>query len=185
VPRYDLPNAAPEPLRLVQQFVNTVDNEHGREWFPSPSALTAWCAEHGLPLDQPVSEAELRRALELRDGLRSLARSNNGFAVPPESIAIVNHALLAARIEPALDSSAALVVEPHTGGFDGVLGSMLAIVVRSMLDGSWTRLKACRNCSWLFYDYSSNRSATWCSMQICGNRRKTREYRKRRSGQFD
>jgi predicted RNA-binding Zn ribbon-like protein len=185
VPRYDLPNAAPEPLRLVQQFVNSVDKEHGREWFHSPPALAAWCAEHGLPVDRPVSEAELRRALELRDGLRALARSNNGFDVPPDSIAIVNHALLAARIEPALDPSATVVVEPHTGGFDGMLGNLLAIVVRSMLDGSWTRLKACRTCSWLFYDYSSNRSATWCSMQICGNRRKTREYRKRRSGQFD
>jgi predicted RNA-binding Zn ribbon-like protein len=49
-----------------------------------------------------------------------------------------------------------------------------------MLDGIWERLKACRNCHWCFYDYSPNRSATWCSMQICGNRKKTREYRRRR-----
>jgi predicted RNA-binding Zn ribbon-like protein len=48
-----------------------------------------------------------------------------------------------------------------------------------MLDGTWERLKACRNCYWSFYDYSPNRSATWCSMQICGNRQKTRAYRRR------
>jgi predicted RNA-binding Zn ribbon-like protein len=50
-----------------------------------------------------------------------------------------------------------------------------------MLDGSWSRLKACRNCCWSFYDYSPNRSATWCSMQLCGNRKKTRAYRRRRA----
>jgi predicted RNA-binding Zn ribbon-like protein len=49
-----------------------------------------------------------------------------------------------------------------------------------MLDGSFARLKACRNCRWSFYDYSPNRSATWCSMQICGNRTKTRAYRRRK-----
>jgi predicted RNA-binding Zn ribbon-like protein len=51
-----------------------------------------------------------------------------------------------------------------------------------MVDGSWSRLKACRNhgCRWAFYDYSRNRSASWCSMQLCGNRTKTRTYRRRR-----
>jgi predicted RNA-binding Zn ribbon-like protein len=52
-----------------------------------------------------------------------------------------------------------------------------------MADGSWSRLKTCRNhgCRWVFYDLSKNRSASWCSMQLCGNRRKTRVYRARRS----
>ena len=54
-------------------------------------------------------------------------------------------------------------------------------VETAMLDGSWERLKACRNCHWSFYDYSPNRSATWCSMQLCGNRKKTRAYRRRRA----
>jgi predicted RNA-binding Zn ribbon-like protein len=48
-----------------------------------------------------------------------------------------------------------------------------------MLDGSWSRLKACRQCGWAFYDYSRNRSGSWCSMQLCGNRTKTRAYRRR------
>jgi predicted RNA-binding Zn ribbon-like protein len=50
-----------------------------------------------------------------------------------------------------------------------------------MTDGTWKRLKACRNhgCRWAFYDYSKNRSGSWCSMQLCGNRTKTRSYRRR------
>ena len=43
----------------------------------------------------------------------------------------------------------------------------------------WERLKACPQCGWSFYDYSRNRSATWCSMSLCGNRLKTRAYRRR------
>jgi predicted RNA-binding Zn ribbon-like protein len=34
-------------------------------------------------------------------------------------------------------------------------------------------------CRWAFYDYSKNRSASWCLMQLCGNRRKIRAYRER------
>ena len=60
------------------------------------------------------------------------------------------------------------------------LDDVVAAAFGAMLDGSWARLKACRNCHWSFYDYSPNRSAAWCSMQLCGNRAKTRAYRRRK-----
>jgi predicted RNA-binding Zn ribbon-like protein len=75
-----------------------------------------------------------------------------------------------------LEESGALRVQADGDALDAVA----AVVLGAMLDGSWARLKACRNCNWSFYDYSPNRSATWCSMQICGNRAKTRAYRRRR-----
>jgi predicted RNA-binding Zn ribbon-like protein len=181
VPRYDLPKAAPAPLELVRRFVNTVDREHGREWLPTPDALEAWCDEHGLELGSAVSEHDLRRALDVREAIRSLARANNGGEVPREAVSTFNHALRAARVEIALDARGAPTTGAGADAVDGALGRLLAIVLTSMLDGSWARVKACRQCSWLFYDYSSNRSATWCSMAICGNRRKTRAYRTRRT----
>ena len=61
------------------------------------------------------------------------------------------------------------------------LAHVVAIAFRAMLEGTWPRLKACRNCKWAFYDYSKNRAASWCSMQLCGNRLKTRAYRSRRA----
>jgi predicted RNA-binding Zn ribbon-like protein len=68
-------------------------------------------------------------------------------------------------------------------GVDGAVGQVLAVVYAAMADGSFERLKCCRNdhCRWAFYDYSKNRSASWCSMQLCGNRRKTSAYRARRT----
>jgi len=78
---------------------------------------------------------------------------------------------------PELSEDGRLHVRARTGD---AIDEVLAIAFDAMLDGTWGRLKACRNCRWSFYDYSPNRSATWCSMQLCGNRTKTRAYRRRR-----
>jgi predicted RNA-binding Zn ribbon-like protein len=51
-----------------------------------------------------------------------------------------------------------------------------------MANGTWERLKACAlhdTCEWAFYDWSKNRSGTWCDMKVCGNRSKARAYRER------
>jgi len=158
-PRYDLPKAAPEPLRRVQLFLNSENHESGEDW------LAAWLAENGVS-----REAEAR---SLRPALRELVRGNNGFPVTAAAIAAVDAA--AGRLKVGLDDDAHPVVRGGTDALDEVM----AIVLTSMLDGSFGRLKACRNCHWSFYDYSPNRSAAWCSMQLCGNRRKVRDYRRR------
>lgn len=64
-----------------------------------------------------------------------------------------------------------------------VMGRILAIVVLSAAEGTWRRLKACRNegCLWAFYDHSKNRSGSWCTMDVCGSRAKMRAYRRHRS----
>jgi predicted RNA-binding Zn ribbon-like protein len=180
VPRYDLPKAAPEPLRLVQLYVNSVDAENEREWLAAPADLEAWFHEHGVVLEGRVTESELRHAIDVREALRTLARVNNGEPLSDASVATLNHALRAARIELELDGAGRVAPVVGARGVDGALGVVLGIVVEAMYDGSWARLKACRHCRWVFYDYSTNRSARWCSMELCGNRAKTRAYRTRR-----
>ena len=61
---------------------------------------------------------------------------------------------------------------------------LLAAVADIQCAGTWERLKACAadDCQWAFYDVSRNRSRTWCSMEECGNREKTRRYRQRQEG---
>jgi hypothetical protein len=78
-----------------------------------------------------------------------------------------------------IDPEAAMLV-CEARGVAGALGRLLIVFFQTSRDGSWDRLKACPNCKWAFYDYSKNRSATWCSMQLCGNRTKTRSYYRRR-----
>jgi predicted RNA-binding Zn ribbon-like protein len=160
-PRYDVPKAAPEPLRRVQLFVNSTDVHNAVEWLPD------WLEAHRL------AGAE-ERARELREALRSLVLANNGLPVDPAALETVNRA--AARVRPALDAGRRLRFRTDGDALDEIV----TVVLDAVVDGSWRRLKACRNCSWSFYDYSPNRSATWCSMQLCGNRTKTRAYRRRR-----
>jgi len=160
-PRYDIPKAAPEPLRQVQQFLNSIDLENEVDWLPG------WLAERGL-------EKELARAAALRTALRELAIANNGD--PPDRAALEVVSRAAARVAPRVDAGARVSIASDGDAID----ELVACALGAMLDGSWPRLKACRNCHWSFYDYSPNRSAAWCSMQLCGNRAKTRAYRRRR-----
>ncbi|HYZ79206.1 MAG TPA: CGNR zinc finger domain-containing protein [Gaiellaceae bacterium] len=167
MPRYDVPKAAPEPLRLVQRFVNTVDHEHGREWIGTTAELADFlgCEE---------TEVDVERAHEIREALRMLLRANNGAPLDTYALGAVNRAAAELRLE--LDEGGRVVVAAGDP-----LGRLVAVAFGAMLEGTWPRLKACRNCKWAFYDYSKNRAASWCSMQLCGNRLKTRAYRSRRA----
>ncbi len=73
---------------------------------------------------------------------------------------------------------------PAQAGVEGALGRVVAAAFAAMLDGSWPRLKACPRdvCGWAFFDRSSNASATWCSMAVCGGREKAGAYYRRRRG---
>ena len=92
----------------------------------------------------------------------------------PSALELVND--VAARLPLQLGPDGRLTVGPADDPLDGQV--VVAIVLGAMLDGTWSRLKACR--AGRSIDYSPNRSATWCSMQLCGNRKKTRAYRSRR-----
>ena len=161
-PRYDVPKAAPEPLRAVQQFINSVDLENDTDWLPAR-------------LEAHALGDELARARELREALRALALANNGFPLDPAAVGVLNAAAGRLSLELSADGHLGVCADGDE------LDRIVAVALAAMLDGSWERLKACRNCRWSFYDYSPNRSATWCSMQLCGNRKKTRAYRRRKA----
>ena len=172
---------APQPLRLVQEFVNTLDIENGVEELASPPDVAALLDRLGLGGPSlRLGERDLRDALEVREALRRLLLGNNGLPVPAEALATLERAgrtgHLALRFE---DGAARLVAEAP--GLDGALGTLAAVVFTAMENGTWARLKACRRdvCHWVFYDRSRNRSSTWCAMSVCGNRTKTRRYRSR------
>jgi len=167
-PRYDLPNAAPGLLRLVQLFLNSSSHDTGLELLGTPAQLAGWFAERQLPIER-VGPAALQRAWNLRVELRALVA---GQAPGPN----VEDAVRRARI--TIDLTEPRLV-PQAQGLDGALGLMLIAVYDSIRDGTWSRLKTCRNCGWAYWDNSKNRSGAWCSMQLCGSRLKVRRYRDR------
>ena len=171
-PQYDLPHAAPGSLRLVQQFLNTSDHEYGNEWIATPEQLAAWLEERGVEAGRPT-RADAARARRVREALRVVVIGD----APADVVALLERE--AARATLRVSFSDGLV--PTHGGVDGFLARVFATVHGARLDGSWQRLKACPNCHWAFWDESKNRSATWCSMELCGNRLKTKRYRSKRS----
>ena len=144
----------------MQLLVNSIDREHDREWLPQ------WLEEHGL------RPADFDRARDLREALRALLHVNNVGGEAPEALARLNDAARDVRVELRAGGVVLAGADP--------LGDVTAVALTAMIDGTWKRLKVCRNCQWSFYDTSKNRSGSWCSMQLCGNRLKTRAYRKRR-----
>jgi predicted RNA-binding Zn ribbon-like protein len=172
---------APEPLRAVQAFVNTLDIENGVEELSGPDALAEVLVRTGLAADIDPTETDLRVAVEVREALRALLLANNGVEVDPAALAPLERAARAAQLGARFgpDGSAQLVA--HAPGVDGALGRLVATVLSARADGSLARLKACRRdvCHWVYYDRSRNRGSTWCAMSVCGNRTKTRAYRQR------
>jgi predicted RNA-binding Zn ribbon-like protein len=173
---------APGGLALVQGFVNTVDSEHGPDLLDDADGLREWL--HRRALLEPgegVGIDGLETARELREALRTLLLANNGGADDPAARAVLESAADRAGLRARFAADGPELA-PARGGVEGALGRITAAVFAAMLDGSWPRLKACPRevCHWAFYDRSSNASATWCSMSVCGGREKAGAYYRRR-----
>ncbi len=191
---------APFPLRSVEELVNTRSVELSTDELPTPRAVEVWLRERNLlPADVAVTPAGHRRALRLREGLRALLATHNGEptrapgapdGVDPGSAAdLAGLAALAGDLPLVLDVRAEppALVAARPGSVDAALANLLATVARAAADGTWTRLKVCREpgCRWAYYDHSRNRSRAWCSMASCGNRAKARTFRRRSQGGAD
>jgi predicted RNA-binding Zn ribbon-like protein len=175
---------APGELEQVRQFVNTLDMDPGTEELREPEDLKSWLIEHGFGgAELRVGRADLRRAIELREALRAvLVAHTNGDSAPPKASRTLDEFAARAHLSLRFDEHGGARVEPAAAGVNGALGRLLTIVHAAIADGSWTRLKGCRDhtCEWAFYDHTKNQSGTWCNMQTCGNRAKARSYRGRR-----
>ena len=172
---------APGELELVREFVNTLDVEDDVDVFATPAGLAGWLGDHGLDPGGRIGARDLERAVTAREGLRALLLANNGEPLDPATAQRLNEAASASRLAVRFGAEGESQLEPAGAGVDRALGAIYGIVFRSMAEGTWERLKACRAdaCQWGFYDNSKNRSGTWCSMKVCGNREKARSFRER------
>jgi hypothetical protein len=169
-------------LVLVEQFLNTLDertfSRHGTihvaaDELTSVDAWSAWLAARGLLAPgEALHTPHLAAALSLRAGLRA--------ALTGDSEAGAALTRFPLRLGP--DSAGRLHLAADTGaaGLDVIVEAVAA----SVAGGGWGRLKLCASsdCRWAFYDTSRNGGGRWCSMEVCGNRHKTRAFRQRRAG---
>ncbi|POM24423.1 CGNR zinc finger [Actinomadura rubteroloni] len=170
---------ATDAALLLRDFVNTLDAETGTDELAAPDRLTAWLrSQNLLPPGTAAGPADLRTAVALREGLRDALRAHHDGAAPGRGLDAV---LAGLPLRVAVPGDADPVLVPVGDGAATALARLAAAVMAAVAGGTWQRLKICPACAWAFLDTSRNRSRTWCSMRVCGNRTKTRAYRARRA----
>jgi predicted RNA-binding Zn ribbon-like protein len=178
---------APGGLGVVQSFINTrwdLRSPDHAETFTSAAALAEWLRSRGMLAGaKRLSHDDVKRAIAVREGLRALAFANNDRELDEDALAAMHLASHGVAAEIRIEADGPRFVAESASGLDGALVELFALVARAMIDSSWERLKACpgRHCGWVFYDASKNKSARWCSMQVCGDRAKSRAYYRRKT----
>jgi len=174
------PPDAPGRLGLVEAFVNSLHMPEGPDLLATPDAARAWLQHQGFHTPR-LSPGERDDLVELREALRDLLEGNAGHQVAARTVHAVMQRLNASALETVISPAGAELVA-RGSGVAAFTGELTAAIVIATTDGTWQRLKVCRNdsCRWAFYDGSKNGRRTWCSMRSCGCQSKARAYRARK-----
>jgi len=139
---------------LLVDFLNTIDIEDSTDDLASAAGLRRWAAAHGL------EAGGLEDARRTREALRSLVTGGR-----PD--------LPAVSLHPSCEGEG-VSLRSNT-----VAEAALAATVVLSIQGKIGRVKLCQadTCRYAFVDHSRNGSRAWCSMEVCGNRAKARNFR--------
>lgn len=191
-----IPGLVPAPggLAFVQDLLNSSsdglvgprhthddllsDIASARNWLTS--AGRALSESSGIDFSLPsLPEEDLPALRELRSELRLLvsgqADADADQSAPPSR-------LRSAAVTVATTSGPSFVALPNGYGWHWVASAVLAESFNAQKEGTWRRLKACRNpaCVAVFYDRTRNNIGVWHSLRSCGNPANLRASRARK-----
>jgi predicted RNA-binding Zn ribbon-like protein len=184
-PGWPIQGAAPGDLELVRRFANTSNSMTNADLLRSAIDLASWmtmeCPSAGVTTS--TSDSDLKRIHDLRRALRRLVganRTETKVSAAEEFVAASREVHLVARLG---DSTVGLGASDQQG-VDHYMARMVSAVVVAHFDHTWERLVLCQNprCRWMVYDSTRSRTKRWCSMDVCGSRSKSTEYRRRQRG---
>ena len=177
---------APMPLLVVQSFVNTWEGDSGTDVLADPASAARWLRDAGLLDERPRSRARTLPSCGRRGRRSAPCSSTTPGAWRRTGATILALGALAqgCRLQPVVLADGGVDLRPGDGTGAGGLATLLLIIRDAQRDGTWSRLKACRNpdCRWAYYDRSHAGRGAWCDMAVCGNRIKNRNLRSRRTG---
>lgn len=165
-------------VSLVLDFLNTLDVEDDTDVLRSVADWHAWAHARELTPGPPEEAVRARRVLREAAGAPSGDTATTSDTPPGSQDEPRIPVDVAFRLSPSADPQ--LVA-------DDAVSAVFTAAMRLAVLGDWRRIKICPadDCLWAFYDESRNRSRTWCSMQVCGNRVKARTFRKRTGSSGD
>ncbi|MGK5740495.1 CGNR zinc finger domain-containing protein [Micromonospora sp. URMC 103] len=164
--------AVPPAVRLVRDFVNTLEPQVDEEELTTPDRLRDWfAARHLIAPDARLGPTDLAVAVTIREGLRSVLLGHAGHPGDPAALDHLDHALARVPVRLTFTGGHPRLVAAGDGAVEKALAALVDAVRRCAEDGTWARLKVCdrETCRWAYYDASRNQARRWCSMAGCGN----------------
>jgi predicted RNA-binding Zn ribbon-like protein len=150
-----------------------------------PADLGRWAVEAELLGEPPAVPARtLAAARELREAIYRTAKLAGRGRPDPTDVELINSWAALPPLAPrlALDGRSA-----HLAAAANPAEALLSTLARDAIDlvtGPYAqRVRECGSdtCALLFVDTSRPGRRRWCSMEACGNRAKTKDYRKRKA----
>jgi predicted RNA-binding Zn ribbon-like protein len=185
----------PGELAVLYEFVNSLDLrsfvEHGVQHaggdeLGTRRELEGWMRYRGLlAKGAQLDEEDHRKALQLRHSLRAFLQLAPAVRRrDTNAITLVNTSAAAFPLIVQVSKTGKIRLQPVAGLGCSGLGSILAELQYAAETAKLDRLKMCaaEDCRRVFYDRSKPGTRRWCASTLCGNRQKTRAYR-RRQGQ--
>jgi hypothetical protein len=178
---------APGTLEVVRTFLNTwrIPNDT-REPIDELVSLEAMQCFYSIWFEGSAGNSEIyvvpESVRQLRVDLRSILGTSN--------VQVLSEWLTRQSVEVMLSPNAEgiPVLRYRSAGVQGcrLCAEVLALVVEAIARSTWTRLKACPDCQWVFYDHTKNKNKVWCLMtasgpqgRSCGSISKVRSFRQR------
>jgi predicted RNA-binding Zn ribbon-like protein len=169
-----------EHLRDFESLVQWI--EHARVVTPSNCVyFREQAARHPKRAATVFARALAVRELIWRIGDALAERRTIAAELRDELVAMHAKSLSFAEIRPR-DQAFIWVWDPHRDLEAAILGPITLSALSLLMEKDLSRTKRCegKECGWLFFDATKNKSRRWCEMQVCGNRAKVRAARQRK-----
>jgi predicted RNA-binding Zn ribbon-like protein len=171
-----------EGVAIGVDLVNSWDELHSEPDLLSERWLRRWLAWHRMyDAAEGVSEGDLARARELREGLARV------FDAPgeDEAVAALNELVAQVGAPPRLERDGggwALRAWPAEESLDAAAARAALGLLEAIRDLGWKRFGRCAGepCRCAFVDRSRNRSRRYCC-ELCADRVAQAAYRRRKS----
>ena len=169
-----------EHLRDFETLVQWA--EHARVATPlNCLVMREQAARHPERVAAVFTRALAVRELIWRIGGALAERREITDALRDELVAVHARSLAFAEIK-SRDQAFIWAWDPRRDVEAAILGPITLSALSLLMEKDLSRTKRCegKECGWLFFDATKNKSRRWCEMRVCGNRAKVRAARQRK-----
>lgn len=183
----------PDELARLYDFANTLDlrrfvhngvQHQTADEIENTRDLARWMAERGLlapcaNLTTTMFEAAIRLRASIRAYLETDAAERH---FDKDIVRELNKAIQPFPVVVKASIRDGMALGPARTDALAGLSSIVGELYNGSANGTLSRLKTCaaEECRRVFYDRSKPATRRWCQAELCGNRLKTRAYRKRK-----